>query len=844
MPFYQDVRYGLRMLLKNPGFTLLAVGVLALGIGANSAIFNLVNSFLLRPLDVHEPDRLVGCYSKDTGQAGSFRAFSYPNYRDLRESGVGFSHLAAHNPSLAGLREGDNTRRIMVDLVSANYLSTFGVAPALGRDFQQSEEIPGANVQVAIVSQQLWKRNGGSPDFVGSTIEINGSIYTVIGIAPRGFTGTSALLSPDVWLPLGVEELMTSNFRTTQPRPLDARDNHRFILIGRLQGDLTLSQVNERLSVVASNLESAYPEVNENQELVAHPLSRISVSTAPRDDREMGALFALLAGMAGIVLLIASLNLANMQAARVSARTHEFAVRLALGSGRSRVVRQLLVEGLMLSFVGGSVALVLAYWAPSLLAASMMRIAPFNLVFNLVPDWRVMAATLGFCVLSSMVFTLGPVWKLFRSDFMGDLKEQRGSGLDGAAGRRLFSRRNLPVLAEIALSMVLLTAGGLFARGAFEAALLDPGFSIDDGIMAEVDPGLIGYEETESRLLYEDMVSRLRRLPGVRAASLAATIPFGNVSLGRTVLRAEDLAAGLEETAESVSSGYNIVGAQYFEALGIPLIYGRTFSLAEEQPSERPPVAVVDELLAKQLWPDGDVLGRRIAFNRNRPAGQPAQELEIVGVVSSVKSTLFDPDDDDARVYVPWSQAYVANMNLHIRLEPGLSSDPSGILGQVRDELKAVHPSLPILAIKTLAHHFDESIELWVVRTGAYVFSIFGLLAVFLAAIGVYGVRAYSVARRTHEIGIRLALGASLQQVGRLVLGEGLKLSVLGVSIGLLLSLATSRLLSLFLYRVSPTDPVVFGLAGLILCSVVLLACYVPARRASRVDPMVALRYE
>ena len=841
MTLLQEIRFGFRMLRKNPGFTALAVGVLALGIGVNSATFNLVNSLMLRPLAVHEPERIVGCYSKDIETPDDFRSFSYLNYRDLREAQAGFSDLAAHRPTLAGLKEGEATRRIMATLVSSNYFTTFGLSPVLGRDFTPEEESPYSHMRVAIASFQLWQRNGGGPEFLGRALEINGKRFTVVGIAPRDFTGTIAILSPDVWLPLGVEDEIAVSFGAQQARPMDDRRNHRLMLIGRMEPGLEIEQLNQRLAVVSARLESDFPDVNKNQLLVAHTLSRVSISTSPRDDTGLAAFSVLLLGMSGIVLLIASLNLANMQAARISARRHEFAVRLALGSGLNRVVRQLLVEGLLLSSFAGALGLIVAYWAPTLLVSSLIRMLPFNVVFRLDPDWRVLAATLGFSLASALLFTLGPVWKLRRHDPMSDLRDQKASQL-GAAGGRILGRRNVPVLAEIALSMVLLTVGGLFARGAFEAITLNPGFPLQGGLLVELDAGLLGYEEPTVRALYQDIQARVRALPGVGSASLAATVPFGTVSLGRSVYRAADLAAGREDSVQPVLAGFNIVGSDYFSAMAIPLLQGREFSLAEDHVGHRSDVAVIDEKLAQQLWPGENVVGRRIAFPKT--SSQPAQELEVVGLSSSISTTLLDPDDDDARIYVPFGWAYRANMNLHVRTAAGFSVDPAQLLVQVRDEIRKIDPHLPILSLKTLEHHMDESAELWAVRAGAYLFTGIGLLALLLSSIGVYGVRAYSVARRTHEIGIRVALGANVRGILGLVLGEGVKLTALGLLAGLALAIPISRLLTVFLYQVSASDPAVFGLSALVLSIVVLLACYLPARRASRVDPMVALRCE
>jgi predicted permease len=834
--FIRDFFYSMRMLSQRPGFTAAAVAVLALGIGANTAIFTLVNGFLLKPLVIREPDRLAGCYSRDTNKPDNYRAFSYPNYADLRDHNPVFTSLAAHNVAMVGLAEGDSTRRVFADMVSSNYFETFGVPLWQGRAFTAAEERPGSGAAVTIVGYPYWKKMGADPQFLGRTVRLNGRLFTVVGIAAEGFSGNTALLSPEVYVPLGVYEFLVNDF-AAQVRPFSARDNHSLILIGRLRPGVSLETAERQLLAVAAAMEQAYPAVNKNQGLVVRRLSRMSISTSPQSGGDLEVPAALLLSMAAVVLLIASLNVANMMLARGTARRKEIAIRLALGGGRKSIVGQLLTEGLALAALGGLGGLAISYGGTSLLMRSMARLAPFDLVLSAEPDVRVLAATMGFCLLSTVLFGFGPAWNLSRPDLVSDLKAGDTAGaLTGDRGR-LFSRRNLLVMAQVALSLMLLTAAGLFVRSAERAARINPGFRLEGGILLEVDPSLAGYDESHGRHVYGAVLDRLRGIPGVERVSMGATVPFGMISLGRSVQIGKAPAVGLT---------YNIVGYGYFETLGIPLLRGRTFQAGEMEAGSHP-VAVIDQLAAAKLWPNGDPVGRHV---RLLPDGTTPkeQDLEVVGVVGKVRQHILGQGLEPT-LYVAFGQQYQANMNIHLKtavlsLNGGAPDGAARLIATIRQEVRLVDPRLPVIGLKTLSDHLDSSIDIWIVRTGARMFAILGGVALLLAMIGLYGVRAYSVARRTREIGIRMALGASAPDTLRLVLREGLMLTGVGLAVGLLLALAVGRLLGSLLFEVSGGDLLVFGTAGLLLTAVSLLACYFPARAAARVDPMVALRYE
>ena len=547
----RDARLGARMFRKNVGFTCAAVAVLALGIGANAAIFSLVNAFLFKPLVMQAPSALVGVYSRDTRKS-EYRAFSYADYTELRgdaqrgTDGAVFSSLMAHNLAMVGLADGGgDTRRVFADMVSSNYFATFGVGLSQGRSFTAEEERPGAGVPVAIVSYSYWKKNGADAQALGKTLQINGRIYTVVGVTPRGFTGTTAMISPELYLPLGVYESVVNDF-DGRGRALSARDNHALLLVGRLRPRMTQKTADAALETEAAQLASAYPAEDKDQTFIVRPLSRMEISTDPGNDSELVLPTTLLLAVAGIVLLIASLNVANMMLARGTTRRREVAIRLALGGSRGDILRQLMVEGLLLALAGGAAGLLLAFWSTGALVRSLAHLMPLDIVYSAGPDVRVLAATIGFCVLSTILFGLGPAWNLSRRSLVGDIKVGDHSDFQTGRLRGIFSRRNLLVMGQIALSLVLLSAAGLFVRSAVHAARLEPGFRVNDEIVAEVDASLAGYNEARGREVYRAIEERLRATPGVESVSLAATVPFGMLSLGKKVQRSSDAAAWVE----------------------------------------------------------------------------------------------------------------------------------------------------------------------------------------------------------------------------------------------------------------------------------------------------------
>jgi len=833
MSIMQDLRYAIRLLRRAPGFTAVALLVLALGIGANAAVFTIVNALLLRPLPGRTGE-LVGIFNRDRTHPGSYRAFSYPAYIDIRDGNDAFERVMAHTFTLAGVHDGDVTRRSLVSIVSSNYFSTLNVTLAAGRGFHPEEEIAGRPALVAVASYETWRRKGLDPQFIGSTVKVNSRDFTIVGVAPKGFTGTLALVGPEWWFPLGAyDDVSVGMFRDGGPGSISERSHADLVLAGILKRPLTLADGQSRLEPLAQRLAQAYPDTDRDRSFVVSPLQRLGVSTNPGTDQQERAISALLLVMSGLVLLVACLNLANLMLARGTARRKEIALRLALGGSRTRILRQLMVEALLLSGAGATAGLFLAWWTTALLAASMSTAWPISVAVDAAPDIRVFAATAGFAILSTLLFALGPAWLLSKTDLVSEMKrETRGaSGLRGRFGRWL-SGPTL-VVGQLAVSLVLVAVGGLFVRSALNVATSDAGFAVNHQLVAGIDPSMAGYDETRGREIYRSVLDRVRGLPGVESASTASTVPFGDITEGHRVR----LPGASEDAAHPI---YQVIGGDYFSTLGLHMLRGREFTPLEESADPRAArVAIIDDPLARQLFATDDPIGRQILIRSNDQS--PARSVEIVGVAPGLRHDIFDPAPVP-HLYAPFGGDYRSTINLHVRVAPG-AVDQS-MLETIGAELRRIDSRVPIVGLRTMAAHRDASVATWAVRTAASMFTAFGVLALLLATIGVYGLQAYDVSRRTREIGIRMALGARARDVAMMVVGGGVRTIAWGLSVGLLAAMGIGKLVSGFLFRASPFDPVVFAVAVLVLTAAALLASFVPARRAAGVQPLDALRAE
>jgi putative ABC transport system permease protein len=860
----RDFKFALRQLFKAPAFTIAAVIVLALGIGANTAVFSLVNTLFFAPPSYAKPHQMVQLFSQDKKNPKTFRGFSYPAYRDIRAQNTVFSDVLSFNLALVGLGQKGDVRRAFAALVSSNYFSVLGVPLARGRAFLPEEETPGRNAPVAIVSYSYWQKQGLAPGLLGSHLLINGRLFTIVGIAPNGFTGTMQVFSPEVWLPLGVYDQIQNDFASDNQTGIADRKGTQLLILGRFKPGMTAAMAGPALKGLAANLEKAYPVEQKNQTFIMRPVSRNSVSTNPSPAGGLSSIAPLLLGMAIVVLLVACLNLANMLLARGTARRKEIAIRLALGGSRLLIVRQLLIEGFVLALLGGIGGLLIGLWSSDLLVGSLRRLMPLDMVWLNGPNPAVLAATFGFCLLGTLLFALGPALKISRSAVMTDLKEHAGE--DVARRRWKFLPRNLLVVVQIAFSLALLTAAALFIRGASKAASVDTGLKPGASYLIEVDASLAGYKSDRAQELYQRLSQRLAALPGVEHVSISATVPFGMITLDRHIQRAgfrpgPDAKPATAAEGLAFDATWDSVGADYFSTVGLPVIRGRPFTEAEAtQPG--PKVAIIDEVLAKKLWPNGDALGQRVQYARdNAPVaardgsasvGMNAnlgeekkndETIEIVGIVPATRHQLFEKDPSGA-IYLPFARGFQSDVNFFIRfhsLAPGNGSSAADLL---RRTVRDVDPAIPVLSLKTFAQHLDSNLELWAVRAGATLFSIFGGLALGLAVVGLYGVKAYSVARRTREIGIRMALGARPAAVLRLIMTEGSIMLLSGIALGLLLAVATGKILSGVLYEVGALDPVAFIIAPIVLAAAALVATWLPARRAAALNPIEALHYE
>ena len=829
----QDLTYALRMLGKAPGFTALAVLVLAVGIGANSAMFSVVNALLLRPL-WGAGGEVVGVYSRDRTVPDSYRAFSYPNYVDIRDSGV-FKSLMAQSFAIAGTPAGDGTRRMLAAVVSSNYFETLGVTLAAGRPFSTDEERPGVRPGVAIVPYAAWDAAGRTPDFIGRTIRINSSDYTIVGVTPRGFTGTMAVVSPEVFLPLSAFDAIVSDQFKNNGRGLGDRGNAGLVLAGRITPGLDHTAVQSRLNGLAERLAAEYPAENRNQELSIHRLSRLNAGQAPTDNTAIATFTGFLMLLSGIVLVIACLNLANMLLARGAARRKELAVRIALGAARSRVVRQLLTESALLAGAGATIGLVFSYWATRTFASSLASGLPFNVNLSATPDVAVLAVTIACATLGTIAFGLGPALGLSRRDLIADLRDRSG---DGSRTGRGVNVRNALVAAQIALSLTLLTAGGIFARTTTHAAAGRPGYSYDHLILGLADTRLAGVEDARIAPIYQEVLARVRATPGVTAASVASTVPFGDSQDGRSMER-----VGPSDRGPVRARSYRVVGADYFRMLGLSMRRGREFTAIEESSSAAPAVAIIDDVLARELFDGVDPIGQMIRVPRDpRDPGSVAGEpMEIVGIAPPLREEMLEPAPV-SHVYVPSGRNIRSGMHVQLRLADG--ADERAALDGLRAHIHAVNAAIPILRLTSMQAFHDASLELWALRATAYAFTLLGALAMLLAAVGVYGVRAYTVALRTREFGIRMALGASPGRVLGLVLRDGAMLTAVGLAIGLPLGLLVSLGLRSVFVDVGGIDLVVLTAAMLVLAIAATLAGAVPARRATRIEPVKALSAE
>jgi predicted permease len=846
----QDFRFAFRQLIKTPGFSTIAILTLAIAIGVNSAIFALVNSVILRPVVPVRPAEVVNVFTARQGASRDYRPFSYNEFNALRENNEVFTDVAAMAFSLAGIGRDGSMQRSFIFLSSENLFSLMGVKPALGRFYDAAECKPNANIPVVVASYPYWKKLGGRVDLIGQQLVVNGQSYTLIGVTPEGFAGTNAILAPDLWLPLGVfSQLGTAFSDGNSKMALAEPKNYTLNLIGRMRSGLTTESAKPRLPALATRLTAIQPpDATGTRELQIQEPSRFSISTTPSDDGPVGMVGTLLLAMAAAVLLIACLNLANMLLARGANRAKEIAVRLALGASRWRIVRQLLCEGLLLALAGGALGLLISLWSNGLLISSLGNLfgsMSFSIVVQLRPNPTVLVMTFLICLFATLLFSLGPALKASRADLVNDLKQQVGEPAHVGRLNRFFAPRHLLVMAQIALSLTLLFSGGLFFRGALKAGALNPGFDRKGAISAEMDFTLRHEEEATAQRTMFEATGRVGSLPGVRAAALSTMLPYGNITNARRVMRSDEAVISQTDpkAPEQGASGlYTSITPGWFDAIGVRILRGRDFTATECENKNTPRVLIIDEVMAKKLFPNQDALGQHIRFTLAPSDGSP-NDFTIVGIVSAHRHEVLD-GEMPKRLFAPLAQAYNGGVILQVRLARDDRAAVAAMIPTVRQTLREIDPLMPVLRIEPFENIVEKNIGLWAIRFAAILFGIFGGIALLLAVVGVYGVKAYAVARRTREIGIRMALGADRRDVFSLIMKQGALQTAFALGIGFLLALGIGRVLSQMLYQVSPSDPISLLGASAMLGVAALLACFFPARRAMRVSPMKALRTE
>jgi len=809
--FWQDLRYSLRTLFKKPGFTFVVVTTLALGIGANATIFTWIKAVLLASLPgIEQPEKLVEVWGATRNN--SALSSSYVDYLDYRDQNKVLSGLTAHQVLPLNLGRSEKPERVWGAIVSGNYFDVLGVRALIGRTFLPEEDRTPNTHPVVVIGYGLWERRfGADPNVLGRTITLNEHDFTVIGVAPKDFASPFAGLALDVWTPV-----MMKDYVARPHFSLTDRGSRWLMVMGRLKPGATVPQAQANIAAIASHLEQEYPQTNERLGVAVYSVLQSPFSLK----QDMRPALAILMAAVAVVLLIACANVANLLLARAASRRKEIAVRLALGGSRGRLVRQMLTESFVLASLGAALGLAIAFWTARSLAAFLPPYAS-RASFDTRPDAVVFAFTLGLTVITTLLFGLAPTLHASKQDLVTAMKDNTATV---GRGPRKVSLRHALVITQVALSMVALISAGLFVRSLREAYRADPGFNPHGVLLASFDPFLSGYDESRGREFYRRLVERVRTVPGIQSATLARRLPLTDGGIAFANVAIDGYAPAKDE---DMRLNYETVGPQYFQTMRIPFVHGRDFDERDQEGA--PGVVIINETMAGRYWPGGDALGRRLKLTKDW--------LEIVGIAKDVKNRSLS-EAPQPFLYLPLLQDYRSNMILVART----TIDPEKMFQPVRAEVAALDPKIPIFGVKTFEEHIG--ISFFLQRMAATLLSIFGLLALSLAAIGLYGVMAYSVSQRTRELGIRVSVGAERRDIFKLILGQGLAISVVGLLAGLVAALGVTRLTARLLYGVSATDPVTFIVIALLLLCVTLLACYLPARRATKVDPMIALRFE
>ena len=816
----KDIPYGCRMLLKSPGFTLVAVVSLALGIGFNTTIFSAVDAVLLRPKAGIDPSRLVEIYLGDSS-GYAYGVSSYPDLREYRERSDAFSAIAANQSALVLYRAGADTTTseyLMGEIVSGNFFDLVGISPSLGRFLRADDDVEPGGHPVVVVSHAFWQgRLGGRLDALGETVDLNGHSFTLVGVAPPDFAGNFPGLLSNFWVPSAMVDQMNPSLTGSR---LLRRTSRSLFVKARLKAGTTLEQAQAQMDAVAIQLQEEFPDANRDRSITLLPSTDVRLH--PMIDQALVPVATVLMVVVGLVLLIACANVANMLLARASARRGEVAIRLALGSTRWRLIRQLLTESLLLSSLGGALGLVIAYWSTRLILAFKPPI-PIPIALDLTLNPRVLFFTLAASIVTGIVFGLAPALQSSRASLVPALASDRAA----SAGGRRFRLRSALVVLQVAVSLLLLVSAALMLRSLGNAQAIDPGFETENVVLMSTHLGLHGYDEARAKVFFEQAAERLASLPELAAASVTSKVPLGtNVSTRTAAPEGEEP----ERDADWPALDATTVAPGYFELMRIPLIAGRDFRASDD--ADAPRVVLLSETAARRFWPGESPIGKRVVAR-----GAERRILEVVGIVADHKVRTLG-EEARPQVYYSFAQDYSPMMYL----VASTTVRPELALAAAKRELLAMDGNLAFFESKTMAQNLE--IPLFPVRMGATLLGLFGALALALASIGIYGVIAYSVSRRTREIGIRMALGASRRDVMTMVTRQSLTLVLAGCAAGLAASVLGTRVLANVLYGVASTDAITFAGTLIVLLTVAFVANWIPARRAARVKPTVALRYE
>ena len=816
--FLMDVRYGARMLRKNPGFTFVAVLTLALGIGANTAIFSLGNVFMFRPLPVKDAERLT-VVAVQTKADTDPEEISYLDYLEYRaHSSAVFTDMTGYGISITGLSYQGHADRLIISYVPSNFFSMLGIRPGLGRLILPGEGDDPKTGPVVVLGHAYWeKRFGGDPSVIGRTVSLDGAAVTIIGVVPKEFLGPYNILEMDAYAPLGMLAYgLHADF-------FNSREEHEVRVLATLKPGVSVAQAQAALNVVGQRLAHEYPQADQGQRVRVFPERIARPEPAAADSKPLVATVFLV--MVGLVLVVACLNVANLLLARAAVREKEIAIRGAMGAGRRRLLRQLLTESMLLSVAGAVGGAIAGNWVCRLLNG-LRPLGDFPLRLAFAFDWRVFAYVAGVALAAGILAGLAPALRVSRTDLNLALREG-GRGLVGESGRHW--RRNGLVIAQVAGSLIVLVAAGLFTRSLTRAESIDLGFDPHNVLNVSLDPGLQGYAQPRAEALLGELLHRAQMLPGVQSASLAFSIPLGIYNDGAPVY-----AEGQAPSPSGRVPGaiFNRVSPDYFTTMGIHLLQGRAFTDADTATS--PPVAIINQSMAERLWPHRDALGQH--FSRKAASGP---FITVVGVVHDVKNGSL-LDTPGMYFYVPQTQDYSRTHVLQMRT----AVPPASLAPAVEGLVRQLDPNLPVYEVMSMDKALQGANGYFLFKVGASFAGALGGLGLLLAVVGVYGVVSFSASRRRHEIGIRLALGAQRVTVFRLVIGQAVLLVGLGIALGVVAALGVSRLLVSLLVGVSSYDPLTFIGVSAVLMAVALLACYLPARRAMKIDPMAALRHE